>query len=143
MPHPAGLPDFFLDRSLGRIQVPRLLRAEGLRLRTLAEHYGIPQDETVSDTTWLAEAGQRGWAVLMKDGRIRYNAPETAAVHHYAVRCFCLTRQDLTAREMAGRFLHNVEAMAVACRVPGPFIYAVHESRLELLSLPDAEEDAT
>lgn len=79
----------------------------------------------------------------MKDGRIRYNAPETAAVHHYAVRCFCLTRQDLTASEMAGRFLRNLEAMTAACRVSGPFIYAVHESHLDLLSLPNAEEDAT
>jgi hypothetical protein len=41
--HPAGLPELFLDRSLGRRQVPDLLRAAGLRLRTLAEVYGIRQ----------------------------------------------------------------------------------------------------
>ena len=40
MSHPAGLPDLFLDRSLGRINVPGLLRAAGLRLTTLIEHYG-------------------------------------------------------------------------------------------------------
>jgi hypothetical protein len=51
--HPAALPDLFIDRSLGRIQVPNLLRAAGLRLVTLAEHYGIPADEEVADTTWL------------------------------------------------------------------------------------------
>jgi len=112
VPHPAGLPNLFLDRSLGRIQVPQLLRAQGLRLVTLAEHYGIPQDEQVTDTAWLTEAGQHGWAVLMKDGRIRYNAPELAAVKQYALRCFCLNRQDLRAQDMAGRFLRNVEAMA-------------------------------
>ena len=55
MSHPAGLPDLFIDRSLGRIQVPGLLRAAGLRLIALAEHYGIPADENVADTTWLAE----------------------------------------------------------------------------------------
>jgi hypothetical protein len=43
--HPDGLPELFLDRSLGRRQVPDLLRAAGLRLRTLAEVYGIPADE--------------------------------------------------------------------------------------------------
>ena len=42
MPHPDGLPELFLDRSLGRIKVPRLLREAGLNLVTLAEHYGVP-----------------------------------------------------------------------------------------------------
>jgi hypothetical protein len=40
--HPDALPDLFLDRSLDRIVVPSLLCAAGLRLMTLAEHYGIP-----------------------------------------------------------------------------------------------------
>ena len=65
--HPEGLPDLFLDRSLGRRQVPALLRDAGLRLHTLAEVYGVPADEDVADTDWLELAGQRGWPVLMKD----------------------------------------------------------------------------
>ena len=60
MSHPAGLPDLFIDRSLGRIQVPGLLRAAGLRLNTLAERYGVPADETVSDVTWLREPANAG-----------------------------------------------------------------------------------
>ncbi|MDP8954303.1 MAG: hypothetical protein M3N37_05190, partial [Actinomycetota bacterium] len=67
MPHPDGLPDLFLDRSLGRVTVPRLLRDEGLRLVSLAERYGVPQDESISDERWLREAGERSEAVLMKD----------------------------------------------------------------------------
>jgi hypothetical protein len=132
--HPAGLPDLFIDRSLGRIQVPALLRAAGLRLVTLAEHYGIPADQNVADTTWLAEVGQRGWVALMKDENIRRNDAERMAVKQCAVRCFCLTRQSLTAQEMAGRFLHNLSAMERACAQPGPFIYAVYENRI--LKLP-------
>ena len=34
---------------------------------TLAERYGIPDDERVTDEQWLAEAGQLGEVVLMKD----------------------------------------------------------------------------
>ena len=49
MSHPDGLPDLFLDRSLGRVRVPALLRAAELRLVTLSERYGIPADETVPD----------------------------------------------------------------------------------------------
>ena len=78
--HPDGLPDLFLDRSLGRRQVASLLRASGLRVRTLAEVYGIPADEAVSDVAWLSRVGNEGWVALMKDERIRYRTVERDAV---------------------------------------------------------------
>lgn len=133
--HPAGLPRLFLDRSLGRIKVPNLLRAAGLDIVTLAEHYGIPADERVEDVTWLAEAGREGWAVLMKDSRIRRRPAELEAVRTYQVRCFCITRADLNGEQMAARYLANLPAITRACRRPGPFIYAVREWRINLLSL--------
>ncbi len=135
MSRPDGLPDLFLDRSLGRIQVPRLLRDSGLRLVTLAEHYGIPSDEDVSDVDWLELAGTEGWAVLMKDARIRGRAVEREAVQAFGVRCFCITRQDLTAAQMVERHLNHLDAIAAARQEPGPFIYAVQERRIERLDL--------
>ena len=60
MSHPAGLPDLFLDRSLGRITVPRLLRDAGLRLLTLSERYGMPADEEVADEEWRLFAYEVG-----------------------------------------------------------------------------------
>ena len=65
MSHPDGLPDLFLDRSLGRVRVPSLLRAAGLRLVTLSERYGVPADERIPDHWWLGEAGARDEAVFM------------------------------------------------------------------------------
>ncbi|MGI8758390.1 MAG: hypothetical protein ACR2K0_03705 [Acidimicrobiales bacterium] len=94
MSHPDGLPELFLDRSLGRIQVPRLLRAAGLRLVTLAEHYGIPADEDVADTEWLELAGRNGWVVLLKDTRIRSRTVEREAVRAFGVRCFTTGRSS-------------------------------------------------
>ncbi|MGA2210373.1 MAG: hypothetical protein ABSH30_12130 [Acidimicrobiales bacterium] len=135
MPHPVELPDLFIDRSLGRIVVPRLLREAGLRLTTLAERYGIPQDELVTDERWLEDAGLRGEAVFMKDARVRYNAAEKLAITRFAVRCFCLSRQDLAAAAMADRFLYNLERIAAACDERGPFLYAVHERRIDRLPL--------
>lgn len=137
MSHPDGLPDLFLDRSLGRIKVPRLLRAAGLRLVTLSEHYGIPADEGVADDEWLALAGTRGWVVFMKDTRIRYNRAEREAVKAQSVRCFCLANQSLAGDEMAARFLDNLAAIERACEDPGPFIYAVHQTRIEKLPIGD------
>lgn len=131
MSHPDRLPDLFVDRSLGRIEVPRLLRDHGLRLTTLAERYGIPADERVSDVRWLKDSGERGEAVLMKDARIRYNEAEKIAVMRFGVQCFCLSRQDLPAADMANRFIRNIDRIADACfRSTGGFILVVDEARL-------------
>ena len=135
MSHPDGLPDLFLDRSLGRIKMPRLLRDAGLRLTTLAEHYGIPADEAVADTTWLELAGTAGWVVFMKDARIRSRRLEREAVQRFSVRCFCITRQGLTAEAMAARYLDHLPAITQACGAPGPCFYAVHENRIERIDL--------
>lgn len=135
MSHPSGLPELFLDRSLGRIQVPHLLREVGLRLVTLAEHYGVPADENVMDVEWLELAGRNRWVVFMKDARIRGRAAERNAVTEFAVRCFCITRQDLTATKMAQRYIEHLPAITAACTEPGPFIYAVHKHRIERLTL--------
>ena len=135
MSHPEGLPDLFLDRSLGRIQVPALLHTAGLRLVTSSEHYGIPADQGVSDVTWLDAAGRTGWVVFMKDDGIRRKRLEQEVVIAHGVRAFCLNRQDLRAAEMAARFLDNLDAITRACRAPGPFIYAVHANRIERLRI--------
>ena len=129
MSHPAGLPDLFLDRSLGRLQVPDLLRAAGLRVVTLADHYGIPQDEAIPDEEWLALTGRRGWVAFTKDGRIRTR--EGWAVVQYRARCFCITRQDLPSAAMARRFLDNLPAITRACASPGPFFYGVEARSIE------------
>ncbi|MBK6668519.1 MAG: hypothetical protein V9E99_02965 [Microthrixaceae bacterium] len=137
MPHPDGLPELFLDRSLGRIKVPQLLRDAGLNLVTLAEHYGVPTDESVADEEWLQLAGEQGWAVFMKDTRIRHNPAERAAVRDHHVRCFCLSSQSISGEDMAARFLDNLEAIVAACADEGPFIYVVHANRIEQRPLKD------
>ena len=133
--HPAGLPVLFLDRSLGRRQVPDLLRAAGIRLHTLAEVYGIPADEQVSDVDWLGHAGERGWPVLMKDDRIRYRPAERAAVIAHGVQAFCLSSGNLRASVMAHQFLAVLDELAAACQQPGPFLYVVSQAGLRRTDL--------
>ena len=114
-----------------------MLRAAGLSLITLAEHYGVPADESVADEVWLQLAGQQGWAVFMKDTRIRYNPAERAAVREHNVRCFCLSSQSLSGERMAARFLDNLGAIVAACADEGPFIYVVHAQRIERRPVDD------
>lgn len=133
--HPEGLPDLFLDRSLGRQQVPTLLRAAGLRVHTLSEVYGIPADERVEDVDWLARAGREGWPVLMKDGRIRYRPAERAAVLEHHVQAFCLASGNVRAAIMAKQYLALLDKITDVCRSPGPFLYVVSSIGLRRINL--------
>lgn len=126
-------PRFFVDRSLGRIAVPRLLRDAGWDLITLAEHYGVPEDERVADVDWIEEAANQGWPVLMKDKKIRHRRAEIAAVVEHNARCFVITRGDLTSVQYAERFIANRDAIVRTAAIPGPFIVAVHTDRIERL----------
>lgn len=130
MSHPAGLPDLFIDRSLGRIKVPRQLRASGLRLTTLAEYYGVPQDQEIADTDWLEVAEHNRWIVFMKDKQVRLNTKERDVVEQFKVRCFCITNANVDATEIVARYLKHLSTIVAVCQHPGPFIYAVQSHRI-------------
>jgi PIN like domain len=138
VPTPEPQPKFFLDRSLGRVAVPMLLRAAGWNLVTLAEHYGVPQDEQVADTKWIQDAATFGWPILMKDKRIRYRPAEIDAVIQYEAQCFVITRGDLPSAEMASRFMTVRQAIFEAVTTPGPYIYAVQADRIDRLYPPQS-----
>lgn len=133
MSHPSGLPDLYLDRSLGSIKVPGMLRAAGLRLTTAAERYGPDHAQFVSDIEWLEEAGCRNEAVLMKDSRIYKNQLERDTVRRARVQCFCLSKKSLTGEQMAQWFLNNLLRMAIACLTPGPLMYIVYQNSIHPL----------
>lgn len=128
-------PVFFVDRSLGRLKVPAILRAAGVDLVTLAEHFGIPADEEVTDVEWLGVAGRRSWPVLMKDARIRYRESERRALVQHGVAAFCLTNGNLRAAEMAQEFLDAMGEIVDACAEARPCLYAISRGRLRHLSV--------
>lgn len=130
-------PQFFLDRSLGRLRVPALLRENGWDLVTLAEHYGVPQDEAVDDVAWLRLAGERGWPVLMKDERIKYRTAERRALTHHGVTAFCLTAGNLSAQAMADCFVRDQKRIWAEAVRPGPALFAVSRSGIREVGLDD------
>ena len=133
MSPPTPQPKFFIDRSLGRVAVPNGLRDGGWDDVTLADYYGMPRDEEVADTEWIADAASRGWAILMKDKRIRYRRAEIDALIQYQAQCFVVTRGDLPSAEMASRFLTVRQAIFEAVATPGPYLYAVQADRIDRL----------
>ena len=114
--------------------MPAILRAADLTLQTLAERYGIPADEKIADTTWLADATTDGRACLMKDSAIATNPLELACVKATGARCFALADKSLPAHRMAAWFLNNLDDIAVACAAGGPFVYEVTATALVVIA---------
>jgi hypothetical protein len=98
---------------------------------TLAEHYGIPRDQSIADVTWLADSAARGWVALAKDARLRRRPAERDVIRRSGARCFYFTRGHLLAEEYVTRVLSNLDAISSACEQAGPFIYVIHPSRIE------------
>ena len=102
---------------------------------TLAEHYGVPQDESVDDPTWITEASANDWVLFMKDARIRRRPAEQQAVIESRARCFCLSDGNLSTDAMAERYLTNWEAIVQACTEVGPYLYSVRASGIARLAI--------
>lgn len=130
-------PLFFVDRSLGRIRLPTLLRDAGWSLVTMADHYGEEAGQAVSDTDWLELAGESGWPVLAKDERIRYRPAERAAIVAHGVRAFCLTSGNLTAQQMAEAFIANQAEIWARAAELGPGLFAVTRTSVRRVDLDD------
>lgn len=91
-----GPPEFFLDRSLGRITATRL-REAGHVAHLIADH--SPNDAgAVPDEGSIAGGCARGWVLLTKDRENSYRAAEPGALQ--AGHLFCLAGGNLIIDEM-------------------------------------------
>lgn len=120
------LPSYFLDRSLGGIKVPTLLRAAGWNLVTMHEHYGRVRAQTVDDVTWIAEMTAQGHSLLTADARIVRNILEARAIEEAGAVVFILPKGDMTAEQMAERYDSNRDAIDERAFGVRPAAYAVY-----------------
>jgi hypothetical protein len=128
-------PEYLVDRSLGKRVVPEALRAAGRIVHTLAEVFGA-HEEAVTDEEWIARAGGENWVVLTKEKGIRTKQAEREVVRRHRVRLFCVTKGGLTGAEQARRLIDNLARIERVAQEPGPYIYAVHERRVERVWSP-------
>lgn len=124
-------PEFLVDRSLGRRQLPNALRGLGFVVHTLADVYGERRAQEIADRQWIERAGRENWVVLTKDDRIRYRRVERDAFVAVNLRVFCLTTAKLRGEEQTARFVNNINRIVQRSRKPGPYIYGVYEKRLD------------
>lgn len=127
------LPHVFVDRSLGATQVPRLLRNAGIKLTTMREHYGEHVAQTVDDIDWIIEIADRQWIGFCKDSAIKRNEAERQTVIEREAQLFVIARADVSAAQVAARYVNNLSVITRAAAEAGPFIYSVQLSRIERL----------
>lgn len=135
VPRNEQLPEFFVDRSLGK-SIVEALRAAGLVVHSMADIYGEKRAQRLPDEVWLRDAGRQSWIVLTKDDAIRRRPAERDAMIDAAAKVFCLTTAKLRGVEQTERFVHNRYRIVRQSRKPGPYIYGVYENGLKRLWPP-------
>lgn len=123
---------FFIDRSLGKIHVPRTLRSAGWSIVVHDEHFG-PRAERVPDTEWLAVAGANGWAVLMKDKKIRTRPAERQALINSGVHAFLLTSGSQPGEKNAQLIIDATDRISEIVTTTGPSLHGLSQSGLTKL----------
>ena len=104
------LDDFvlYLDENLDNCQpILEALQANGVQYRRHREHFG----RGIADEAWLPYVGERGWIVLTKDKRNRYNEIERDAVRRHRVREFYFGSGNFNGAEMAQALLAALTQM--------------------------------
>jgi hypothetical protein len=123
----AERPEFFLDRSLGRITASRL-REAGYVVHLIADRY--PDDASnVPDEEWIAEGCSNGWILLTKDKRIRYRAAELEALQEGHL--FCLVSGNVDINGMTRAFLEALPKIErVARQEPVGFWHVYRDGKI-------------
>ncbi len=114
---------YFFDRNFGR-KVPQALKEHGHDVVVHDDYFG----QATIDEHWLAEVGRRGWTVLTKDDRIRFNDVEFAVLLRYKVGCFTMMRRNDPWEQLRDSLLlawPRIEEISAS--ETRPFMYAIYQ----------------
>lgn len=129
----ADRPTFFVDRSLGKDDVPDSLRAAGAVVEIHDTHFAQDTDDEV----WIEEVSSKGWVILTKDQRIRRRYRELQAVMLSAARVFTMTSGNMPGDEMGRLFVAHLDQMErLAESLPPPFMATISREGMRVV-IPD------
>lgn len=122
---PPDKPVFFVDRSLGRIDVPDALRGAGYQCVIHDEHF----DQDTEDTIWLSAVAKENWIVLTKDERIRYRPLELKALESSQLRTFIMVCGNVRGIDTAAILLKAMpRVLDIVNTQKGPFICYIYKN---------------
>jgi hypothetical protein len=101
------------------------------------ERHGRHFPPGTEDVVWLPFVGERGWTIITKDKRIRYNELEKSAVIENRVREFYFSSGNYSGAEMADILIAALPAIVRTCRrYHPPFIASISGSGKVALRWP-------
>lgn len=122
---------FFVDRSLGRYDVPRALRSAGF---DIVEHDEI-FDDTTSDADWLEHCARRKWIVLSKDAALRLQ-PEVHVIRRRGLHVYVVTNASLSGPRTAALLVSlAVRIERRAAKQRGGYVVGVYRDAPHLRTL--------
>ena len=89
---------FLVDRCLGRYTIPAALSALGYAVELHSDHFSPKEQD---DSKWLALAGDKGWAVLSGDNRVRRADIELQTVKNHQIRYFAFRSNNISGEDQA------------------------------------------
>jgi hypothetical protein len=98
------------------------------------EAYPDGADQYVGDDEWIALAAAENWIALTKDDEIRRS--HSGALTKSSLRVFALNNANLTGAEMGARYTEHLHRIIRRAAMPGPYVYVVTASGLELRWAP-------
>jgi len=116
----------YLDENLHNCKpILEALVQHGVRHERHCQHFA-PGTE---DTEWLPLVGEKGWVLLTKDKRIRYNELEKLAVRQHKIREFYFSSGNYSGVEMAEMLIAALRDIARIYRKENPpFIASIPKS---------------
>jgi hypothetical protein len=126
---PEPSPEFFVDRSLGRLAFPNGLRKLGFEVVTLWEAYGPEVEQQLDDDIWIVEQTAAGRVLLTRDELRQRRHREAIQVSQ--ARVFRVGRGAQNVNMQIGWVTTNIHRIVQRSRRAGPFIDVVREKTVE------------
>ena len=123
MPHEFCL--FIDENHCNNPHVRRVLAEGSVRFESYLDHFepGVP------DTEWLPVVGQRGWALLTTDKRIRTRKLEQQAIRANNIAMFYFSTNNLSGRQLGEALEKALPSMqSLFGRLERPFFAAVTQA---------------
>jgi len=110
---------FFVDRCLGSGDVPDALRAAGMTVERMRDHF----DPDVLDHVWIEAVGKKGWIILTKDEKFRSRQLEIRALINGAVPAFVLASGNTTGPQNGAAIVSAVpQLLRFIAKFQAPFL---------------------
>ena len=123
---------FFIDNNLGKA-LAEGMTGFGEDVVHLQDHF----DANADDSEWLAQIGSKGWFLITRDDRIRYNPHEKRALKENEVGAFFLGGKNRRRCDLIQQLVRNWPLMKkFAEDTDRPFAVHVPPSGAKLKVLP-------